>query len=72
MQSIKCLTTDKSNGFVILNTDDYIEQMSIIIQDKSKFKELNFDSQILVHKRKNVFFSWKRKYFCVETTQAPQ
>ena len=42
-KSIKCLRMDKSNGVVILNTEDYIEKMDVIIQDKSKFKELEFD-----------------------------
>ena len=34
---------DKGNGIVILNTTDYINQMNKILEDKSKFKKLDFN-----------------------------
>ena len=41
--NIKCLRMDKGNGIVILDTTYYINKMNKILEDKSKFKKLDFN-----------------------------
>ena len=42
-KTIKLCRLDKGNGVCIMDTSDYYKKLDIIVDDKSKFKEVPFD-----------------------------
>ena len=51
--SVFVLKSDKGNGIVILNRDDYYSKMETILNDTSKFKLLEQDPIQMTFKREN-------------------
>ena len=62
--SIKVCKFDKGNGVAILQAEDYLSKLAKIVNDKSKFEEVNYQSGIhpLIAKENSIAY-YVRRYF---------